>query len=343
MKSLMDKVEQFVAIDNQPSAGNLEMYHCVAAAIHNLCSEILLCERLGYTRQDILQALAPARMIHGKSPFIRRAQTWPRGYPGDFETIEYLLHPINRAAKGTLEYFCEEYALNSPITQQHRNKVLHQAARILETFRTCHFPKVLSIACGSCPDIRLIASHLKGCQGQIVLIDMDAEALTFSKSELELLGDLCQFIPGNIFNVIRRLGQGAYDLVLAGGGVCDYLSDKEVRFLIDIAQRKLLKPGGSIFLTNIATGNPYRPWMEYLADWFLIERSEEDILQICYSLGLQDEIINIQRDGTGLTLMVELTKRCEQEWSPRLASFVTTNSSRLLAQLPQEGERMEKN
>ena len=174
---------------------------------------------------------APARLIHGKSPFIRRAQIWPRGYPGDFETIEYLVHPINRAAK----------------------------------------------------------------------------------------------------------------VVLAGGGVCDYLSDKEVRFLIDVAQRKLLKPGGSIFLTNIATGNPYRPWMEYLVDWFLIERSQEDILQIFYRLGLQDEMIDVQRDKTGLTLMVELTKPCEQEWPPRLSSIVTADRSRPLAQLPQEGERMEKN
>lgn len=92
-----------------------------------------------------------------------------------------------------------------------------------------------------------------------------------------------------------------------------------MRFLIDVAQRKLLKPGGSIFLTNIATGNPYRPWMEYLADWFLMERSEEEILQICHSLGLQDEMIDVQRDDTGLTLMVELTKPCEAErnyWPP---------------------------
>ena len=33
--------------------------------------------------------------------------------------------------------------------------------------------------------------------------------------------------------------------------------------------------------TNIAAGNPYRCLIEYMGDWFLIERSESDLLRLC--------------------------------------------------------------
>src|SRR5205085_5021034 len=81
----------------------------------------------------IFSVLEPVRRIHARSDFVRRLQQWPRGYPGDFETVEYLCHGRSHAESGTIQDICETYSLTRSIAQQHRNKVQHQAARIMRT------------------------------------------------------------------------------------------------------------------------------------------------------------------------------------------------------------------
>src|SRR4051812_11702852 len=66
-------------------------FHDVAAAVHRLCGHIAAAERCGVAPEAIRDAVKVAWEIHGRSPSIRRLQTWPRGYPGDFETIECLM------------------------------------------------------------------------------------------------------------------------------------------------------------------------------------------------------------------------------------------------------------
>lgn len=47
-------------------------------------------EALGWPADRIQEHLRPARQVFATSTFLRRCQEWPRGYAGDFETIEYL-------------------------------------------------------------------------------------------------------------------------------------------------------------------------------------------------------------------------------------------------------------
>lgn len=51
-----------------------------------------------------MSSIDKAWYLHSRSPFISRLQSWPRGYPGDFETIESLVQQINRATPGTEPY-----------------------------------------------------------------------------------------------------------------------------------------------------------------------------------------------------------------------------------------------
>jgi hypothetical protein len=55
---------------------------------------------MGVPPGRILQLVARAREVHARSPFVRRLQSWPRGYPGDFETVEYLLSQEVMAPRG---------------------------------------------------------------------------------------------------------------------------------------------------------------------------------------------------------------------------------------------------
>ena len=68
-------------------------------------------------RETILDELGSVRSLCARSPFVRRLQTWPRGYPGDFETVEYIMNAENRAEPGTLDYWLEQHTLTSDIAQ----------------------------------------------------------------------------------------------------------------------------------------------------------------------------------------------------------------------------------
>lgn len=138
--------------------------------------------------------------------------------------------------------------------------------------------------------------------------DADNDALEFSLDRLDLIADRVRVVPGNIFSAIRHLVRDApFDAVLAGG-LYDYLDDRAARKLTGHVIDRLLSDGGRFFFTNVTRGNPYRPWMEHLADWSLIERSEADIRECLESSTDAPLQVDVSRDSTGLTHLVHVTK-----------------------------------
>lgn len=302
---LQRQVHAFMALEhgqrNEP-----ELYHHVLAVIYRICATIAECEAADLTREEIVRILEPVRGVHARSPFVARLQQWPRGYAGDFETVEYLLAGTNHA-EDPMARACEAYALTRSIAQQHRNKVHHQAARLLRTMQAAPGrSRIASIACGSCPDLRSLLPLLPAMAGEVWLNDLDPDALRFSQSELRTIESHCQYRQADALTFARRLPRASFDLVLAGG-LYDYLDDRVASLLIQMADRALA-PGGTFFFTNIATGNPYRTMIEYLGDWTLIERSEEDVYRLCAAAGIGRGNVSIRRDESGLALLVEVTK-----------------------------------
>ena len=303
-------VDEFLRLESFSRLVAEARYHEVLAVVHSLCATALACEDMGMSRDEIVAILAPVREVHARSPFVRRLQEWPRSYPGDFETVEYICRGENRAEVGTLAYECERYALSSPIAQQHRNKVAHQASRLLHAMAARpRASRVASIACGSCPDLRMLLPHLPSLAGEVYLNDSDADALDYSRRMLGSVAESFRFVQANALRVASRLaGAGPFDLVLAGG-LFDYLPERHAVFLIGSVYERLLGEGGTFFFTNIAAGNPYRVLVEYFGDWFLIERSEEEMVRYCVAAGVPRENVRVSRDESGLALLLEVTKR----------------------------------
>jgi extracellular factor (EF) 3-hydroxypalmitic acid methyl ester biosynthesis protein len=99
--------------------------------------------------------------------------------------------------------------------------------------------------------------------------------------------------------------EGPFDVVVCGT-LFDYLDDRTIVVLLKEIRERTLKVGGSVLFTNIAEGNPFRVWMEAIADWRLSHRSEADIRRIVEAAGFDLHGLSIRRDETGLTHLIEI-------------------------------------
>jgi hypothetical protein len=52
----------------------------------------------------------------------------------------------------------------------------------------------------------------------------------------------------------------------------------------------------------------FRVWLEYIADWPLLERSEADLLALAERVGLAASM-TLKRDATGLAILASISKR----------------------------------
>jgi hypothetical protein len=104
--NLRTEVNAFLELDSGDASAGAR-YHHVLAAVHRICAAIEDCERAGIARGEIVGILEPVRRIHARSPFVKRLQEWPRGYPGDFETVEYLCRGPRDIPAQTIAEICE--------------------------------------------------------------------------------------------------------------------------------------------------------------------------------------------------------------------------------------------
>lgn len=296
---------RFLRLADTPPRSPAALLHATAERMHQFSASILACEDAGLNRLALLPYVGPLRALHARSPFVARLQTWPRGYPGDFETVEWLCEARNHAPAGTIAWAIEECALQSPVAQQHRNKVGLQARAILSAIVANPEARVASIGCGGCRDLSLIQDYVPDYRGTFVLVDADPAALTFARERLPRLAARCVLLPGSVPRVLSKVtAAGPFDLVVAGG-LFDYLPDRWALATLR-AVRRMLAPGGTLLFSNIAAGNPFRPWIEYLGDWTLIERNEDDVERLIRQAGFPGDP-RIFRDSTALALMVNVT------------------------------------
>lgn len=185
-----------------------------------------------------------------------------------------------------------------------------QATHILEQVRRNDRSRILLAGCGGARDLRLACRCGKLQGTHIALNDIDPDALRFALREIgDQTGASLESIEGNILRLAigDRLGGNPFDLVLFGG-VFDYLPSKAIHRLLARIYANHLRPGGRLVFTNIRKGNPYRIWIEYCADWTLIERTESECADLCREAGIPSQHIQVSRDQTGLTWIVECTK-----------------------------------
>ncbi len=242
-----------------------------------------------------------------------RFYTKPRGYAGDFWTIE-LMYRNRPSGSRPIGAVVDRCFLDAPAARAVRNRrgLLADEIRRTVELRSNGPARVTSLACGPGREIFDVFGMLDDpSQLHATMLDIDAQALDLvgkTAGELGLGGSVTLARQNLIHLALGRTDAeiGEQDLVYSIG-LIDYLDDRLVVRLMNYIHR-ILKPGGRVILGNFHPRNPTRRLMDHVLEWRLIHRTEEDMDRLYRMSSFGTPTSNIRFEEQGINLFAECVR-----------------------------------
>jgi CRP-like cAMP-binding protein len=238
----------------------------------------------------------------------------PRGYAGDFLTIEWM-YANEPGGAGELGQLLDRCFLNQPAAQavRHRRELLKDELEQAPQLTDQRPLRVTSLACGPAAevfDILLQYPELAD-QVQFTLVDVDQEALNHVQERL-LAHGLDQAVRLERRNLLHLcIGRQTLELepqhLMYSIGLIDYFDDRIVTRL-QTWIRSCLAPGGRSILGNFHPNNPTRGLMDHLLDWRLIHRDEADMVRLADAAGFAPGTTRCRFEQAGVNLFSIATR-----------------------------------
>ena len=234
-----------------------------------------VCEDVGaLVRRELHPYLLLTRIVE-------RIYTKPRGYAGDFLTIEWMYENEvgGHSASGRA---IDTAFLERPAAKAVRNRRDLLAGEIAQAVE--RGGRVTSLACGPAEELFDVFATLDDrsrLSATCLDIDLQALALVGDRRDREGLKRQMRLEQANL--VYMATGRTKIDLapqsLVYSIGLIDYFQDRFVIGLLDWIHG-LLEPGGKVILGNFHPQNPDRALMDHVLDWRLIHRDEDDMNRI---------------------------------------------------------------
>jgi len=251
---------------------------------------LLLNEHLGdwSPHSDEARAALAADIQRELLPYLlltENGERWyakPRGYAGDFLTIEGMYR--NRpGGSGRIGPLLDRCFLDMPAVVAVRNRrgLLREEIEKTIAARDGGTARVLSLACGPARELFDIYETLEDpaiLAATCVDIDLQALAFVADRRDARKLKRAMHLVNANLVHVAT--GRAPLELppqdLAYSIGLIDYFEDRFVVQLLDAIHDRL-RPGGRVILGNFHPRNPTRAVMDHLLDWKLIHRTEDDM------------------------------------------------------------------
>ncbi|MFC1770366.1 methyltransferase domain-containing protein [Candidatus Margulisiibacteriota bacterium] len=208
----------------------------------------------------------------------------PRGYPGDFVMMDMIwkgrLEPAKNRYLGVndLGKLINAYTLDLDICEAN---ILRTKA-FTDFLCGKKFVDLASIGSGSVIELTELAKVRSLANANISLFDLDEGALDISVKKIEPFFNSVNRVQGNIIKTVLKAKEDSFDVIYSSG-LFDYFSVEACNRIL----KKLwfcLRSGGSIMISNVHAENPSRFWMEYVGDWYLINKTKNDMLNMTKGL-----------------------------------------------------------
>jgi SAM-dependent methyltransferase len=283
--------------------------------------ETLLDQVLGDSAQESeeTKAVVGARVQAELLPYLlmsESAERWyskPRGYAGDFLTIAQIYDDV---AKGTGRVgpildrcFLSMSAVHAV---QNRRGLLATEIRATLAARVEGPTRVTSLACGPAQELFDVYASLPDPSVlKATLVDIDLLALAYVsdrrdrkhlKKHMELLNENLVYLAAGR----RRVALLEQDLIYSIG-LIDYFTDSFVISLMDFIH-EALRQGGRVILGNFHPRNVTKAIMDYVLDWKLIHRTDEQMNRLFQASAFRRPCTRILYEPQGVNLFAECIK-----------------------------------
>ncbi|MFZ5998109.1 MAG: hypothetical protein ACOYW7_11580 [Nitrospirota bacterium] len=213
----------------------------------------------------------------------------PFGYAGDFVTMNYIYDYNSGRYLGESSYamLINNYTCTIPFSRSNIARKDFFKEKILETIKEKVTPKILSVGSGPSREVLELLKEKKINRPlTFTCLDFEKRALEYVRDEITKIAAPKQclsisFVEQDVFNLIdnqkimNKLGEN--DLIYASG-LFDYLRRKTAKNLFSLLF-SLLKGDGSLIVCNASMANDsHRAYIETLGEWYMIYRSEEEML-----------------------------------------------------------------
>jgi extracellular factor (EF) 3-hydroxypalmitic acid methyl ester biosynthesis protein len=245
-----------------------------------------------------------------------RCYAKPRGYAGDFLTIEMMYQNEGQGA-GRLGPILDNLFLDMPACHAVRNRRGLMNGQIADTLlahpdREVH---VTSMACGPARELFDLFDGELGAQARerlrVTCIDIDLEALALLDGKVKKRGLQKNLKPfhGNLIYLAtgrQKLDQPPQDLMYSIG-LIDYFNDPFVVRLMNWTHGRLAA-GGRTVLGNFDPSNNCRYFMDYVCEWKLIHRTAAEMDQLYQSSAFAKPCSRVLYEEQKINLFAECVK-----------------------------------
>ena len=268
------------------------------------------CASLQILRTELLPYLLLTRSAE-------RMYRKPRGYAGDFLTIDWM-YADEPGGAGELGVELDRCFLDEPAAQAVRNRRGLLREELQRSLDLCaERPlRVTSLACGPAAEIfDLLQDPQLASQLELTLVDVDQQALDHVRARLDR-EQIEQHLPLPIRLERRNLlhlciGRQRLELkpqhLMYSIGLIDYFDDRIVTRLQAWIHQSLVSGGRSI-LGNFHPDNSTRGLMDQLLDWRLIHRDQADMERLAQAAGFAPGATEMRFEPSGVNLFAISTR-----------------------------------
>ncbi|MGA7054959.1 MAG: class I SAM-dependent methyltransferase [Mycobacterium sp.] len=218
------------------------------------------------------------------STLIDRSYVKPRGYAGDYLTLE-MVYDDRPAGVHRLGRYIDQWFLGIPASRAVKNRrgllrdIIFDVARSNGGRRS----KITSLACGPAREVFDVLAEPGHPDIDATCVDVDNEALAYAQGIARRTGvwNHVSFVQANVVKL--ALGRETLELrdqdLVYSIGLIDYLRDHLVVRLLDWIYDRL-RPGGIAVVGNFDVDNPDKTFMDHVLDWKLFHRSAQDLTEL---------------------------------------------------------------
>jgi extracellular factor (EF) 3-hydroxypalmitic acid methyl ester biosynthesis protein len=319
---LIDTVEQFkfeMMIADKMVKENKHVEGDIQEKVSAACATIMHALREHIERERHLEKGIGAYVFRETfslfmlSRTLDRSYTKPRGYAGDFYTIE-IMYNDEAAGDGRLGRFIDRWALNLEACRAVKNRRQFMAQAIRDVYRANRSgtTSITSLASGPARELFDIFSA-DGDTPDIkaTCIDIDNQALAYAAGIADKIGvmDRFSFAQDNVVRLAHGRGRTVLkpQHMIYSIGLIDYLRDDLVVSLLNCIHDKLM-PGGTAVVGNFDLFNPSKAFMDHVIEWELIHRTSDELRTLFARSKFQDTPLDVTHEEAGVNLFAFCVK-----------------------------------